>query len=319
LEAGVNRYKSFLVALSFLLLVLWQIQPAAAQTANSDQTQSLSNDQSFNQQGGVNSITLPSSVPLRTFSIPGENPLPNSLPVPPHFAPPVTDGNYGPLGTILDYKDQYSMGDAEALLEKHGKMRVFTNCFIPENMRVPSPFLRILPAPKDKAAFKKTYEVIGIGNYKSRNANSISEQVLGMAIQEGLKIGADAMLFQEGAALIQTSRGWSIGLFNSLSTTNGGSGAGSGNVNVGGLGFGRGQSSYVSAPWLRVQFFKQVRTAALPARPTYKPGAAKQPSGGKINTYEESLEKPGKEISPEEAFGLHQAAPVTPPPPPRGR
>ena len=70
-------------------------------------------------------------------------------------------------------------------------------------------------------------------------------------------------------------------------------------VGVGGLGFGRGQSSYVSAPWLRVQFFKKVAAVALPARPgVVRPEAAKPPAGEKINTYEEALEKPGKEISP---------------------
>jgi hypothetical protein len=316
----VNKHKAILVTVFLFLLVLWQIQPATAQTATSDQNQNLTNDQAFNQTGGVNSITLPSSVPLRGFSIPGENPLPPSLPVPPHFAPPVTDGNYGPLGTILEYKDQYTRSDGDALYQKHGKIRAITNCFIPSTMRAPSSLLRILPPPKDKEAFRRAYEAIGIGNYKSMKANSISEQVLGMAILEGLKIGADAMLFQEGAALIQMSKGWSIGLFNSLSTVNGGAGAGTGNVGVGGLGFGRGQSSYVSAPWLRVQFFKQTITASLPARRpinTQGQGAgAAKPAGGKVGTYEEAIEKPGPEISPEEAFGLRQA---TPPPPPSKR
>ena len=303
----MNRHIRILAALFLALLVLWQVQPVAAQTSSSDQTQNLTNDQAFNQQGGINSITLPSSVPLRGFSIPGENPLPPTLPVPPHFAPPVTDGNYGPLGTILEYKDQYTLSDAEALLKKHGKMRVITNCFIPGTMRQSSSYLRILPTPKDKAAFKRTYQAIGIGNYKSMKPNSISEQVLGMAIQEGLKIGADVMLFQEGAALVQMSKGWSIGLFNSLSTVNGGAGSGTGNVGVGGLGFGRGQSGYMSQPWLRVQFFKQLAAAALPARPTARTaaGAAKN-NGGKIGTYDDAIEHPGKEISPEEAFGLHQ-------------
>jgi hypothetical protein len=228
----------------------------------------------------------------------------------------VTDGNYGALVTLLAYKDQYTMADAEALMHKRGKMRVITSCFIPETGRRMSGFLRILPEPKDKSAFKRAYEAIGIGNYKSWHSNSISEQVLGLAIQEGLKIGADAMLFQEGAALIQLSKGWSIGLFNSLSTSNSGAGTGYGNVGVGGLGFGRGQSGYESKPWLRVQFFKSVQTAALPARPR-KPNEVAKPDEDKIYTYEEALKKPVREITPEEALILRQQAPSAPPPPSR--
>jgi len=315
----VKRHGILVVTLWCALLALCSIQPALAQTATSDQTQNLNNDQAFNQQGGINSITLPSSVPLRGFPIPGESPLPPSLPIPPHFAPPVTDGNFGALVTLLAYKDQYTMADAQALMHKKGRMRIITNCFIPETGRRVSGFLRILPEPKDKTAFKRAYEVIGIGNYKSWHSNSISEQVLGLAILEGLKIGADAMLFQEGAALIQCSRGWSIGLFNSLSTSNSGSGEGYGNVGVGGLGFGRGQSGYESKPWLRVQFFKSLQTAALPARPRKPNEVGKKPEDDKIYTYEEALKKPAKEITPEEALILRQQAPSAPPPPSRRR
>ena len=64
----MNRHKSILVALCFSLLVLWQIQPALAQTATSDQTQSLTNDQAFNQQGGINAITgVQSTVDVRAI------------------------------------------------------------------------------------------------------------------------------------------------------------------------------------------------------------------------------------------------------------
>ncbi len=171
------------------------------------------------------------------------------------------------LVTLLAYKDQYTMADAEALMQQRGKMRIITSCFIPETGRRVSGFLRILPEPKDKTAFKRIYEPIGIGNYKSRHSNSISEQVLGMAIQEGLNLGADLMIMQQGAAMVQKSKGWSFGLFNSLSVVNAAlpmTGAGVGNVAVGGLGFGRGSSFYVSKPWLRVQFYREVPGAGQP-------------------------------------------------------
>jgi hypothetical protein len=202
------------------------------------------------------------------------------------------------------------MSDAEAFLEQHKKffqkIRIMTSCFKPGGSRS---FLRILPVPKDtkeKAAFKQKYELIGIGNYKSMTTKTISEQILGVAIKEGLSIGADVMLFQEGAALIQTAKGWSIGFFNSLSTANVPDGTGYGNVVVGGLGFGRGESGYQSKPWLRVQFFRDL--GVQPYVPMSQRQGAKQ---GKldVNSYEESLQKPGKKITPEEAFQLKQGLP----------
>ena len=241
---------------------------------------------------------------MRGFPYPAQTPLPPFLPTPPHFAPPVTDGNYGNLETVLAYKNQYTLADAEALLEKHEKMRVLTKCF---TALAPKSFLRILPTPKDKEAFKRQYELIGIGNYKSKNSKSISEQVLGMAIREGLNVGADAMLFQEGAALIQVASGWSIGLFNSLSTASAGLGVGYGNVAVAGIGYGKGQSGYESKPWLRVQFFRELPTPVRPYRSSARP---EQPHSKKnLDTYEESLKKPGKGPTPEEAYTIKQALP----------
>jgi hypothetical protein len=76
----VNQHKSIFVAMCFSLLVLWQIQPALAQTATSDQSQNLSNDQSFNQQGGSQQHCPAVSVPLRGFPFPGESPLPPLYP-----------------------------------------------------------------------------------------------------------------------------------------------------------------------------------------------------------------------------------------------
>lgn len=76
------------------------------------------------------------------------------------------------------------------------------------------------------------------------------------------------MTFQEGASLTQQAKGYSIGLFNSFSYVNSGSdSAGAGNVAVGGLGFGKGESSYSSKPWLRVQFFRERSVPAAATLP----------------------------------------------------
>jgi hypothetical protein len=264
-EASVRYCKIIRLCWSLLLgicLVCLNIQAASAQTSSSTETQSNTNIQRMNQIGDRQSLTVSPPVPVRSFAIPGQKPLPPSLPIPLHYAKSTTDGNFGNLMTLVSYKDFFTYANAQALSEKHGKVEVLTSCLFPTPGRTPSPYLRILSAPKDHAAFKRRYELIGSGNYKSRDSETISEQVLGIAIQEGLKIGADAMLVQEGAAMVQKSKGRAFGIFNPFSYVNSAvSGTGVGNVIVGGLGFGGGQTSYVSRPWLRVQFYREIQSA----------------------------------------------------------
>jgi hypothetical protein len=250
---------------SFLLgfcLVCLNIQALSAQTSSSTQTQDLTNIQRMDQTGGQQTVIVPPSLPLRGFPIPGRRPLPPSLPIPFHYAKPTMDGNFGDVMDLAIYKDFFTYANAEALSEDHGKVEVSTSCLSSTPGRTTSPGLRILSAPKDQAAFKRRYELIGSGNYKSRDTKTISEQVLGIAIQEGLKIGADAMIVQQGAAMVQKSKGRVFGIFNPFSFVNTAvSATGIGNVAVGGVGFGRGQNAYVSKPWLQVKFYREIPEA----------------------------------------------------------
>jgi hypothetical protein len=281
-------------------------EATAQSSSTSSQDQSLSNQQNIT--SGNQTINFPSSSGSRGFSIPGSNPLPPTLPTPSHFAPPVTDGNYGSLMGLLPYKNLFTLSDAESLLENRGKMRVFTTCYLPERSRKPSKQLRVFPEPKEKEQFSRHFEVIGIGNYKAMDTESTSEHVLGMAVKEGMAIGADAMTFQEGAALIQTARGFSIGLFNSFSYSNSPTGEGHGNISVGGVGYGRGETGYSSKPWLRVQFFRKVAAPSAPALPGPPPAVPEPRSGEGPDDFEEALEK-AKDPTPEEKFmgshGMH--------------
>lgn len=293
-----------------LILLLWpfsllsayaqdEVPPASSANAQQSSNQELINTP-------VQSIVFGSSAPLRPFPVAGESPAP-PLPVPSHFAPPVTDGNFGNLVQILTYKDQFSRNDAEALLCNHGELRVLTTCYIPEPQRIPKDFLRIVPEPKDKAVFRESYEQIGIGNYKSLDADTISEQVLGVAIREGLNIGADIMLFQEGASLLHSAEGFSIGLFNSFSWVNSGTQSeGNGNVSVGGVGFGKGESSYSSKPWLRVQFFRKNHVAMSLGSPQL-PQVNSKPGPEQIVLPEGE----GRPPTPEEVEVIRQEAPPT--------
>lgn len=259
--------KIFIPCVLLLLLPLAPEMAVAQSSSSSSQQQEFSNTQQIT--SGNQTVVLQSpyySPPVRSFSIPGGNPLPPHLPVPSHFAPPVTDGNFGSLTGMLGYKDTFSEDEAGALMQDHGKVRVITTCYIPKDLRNSKRSLKLLTDAEAKANGR--YEQIGIGNYKALDTDSISEQILGIAITEGLKIGADAMVFQEGAALTQIATGYSIGLFNSFSFVNDGSGNGTGNVGVGGIGYGKGQTGYFSKPWLRIIFFREVApTAARPPKP----------------------------------------------------
>jgi CheY-like chemotaxis protein len=215
------------------------------------------------------------------------------IPLPPHFAPPVTDGNFGNLGHMLIYKDTFTMVDAEALSQKHGKVRVLTTCYIPEELRIAKSYLRIVQ-PKDKNDFSHRYEPIGIGNYKALDADSISEHILGISIKEGLSIGADVMIFQEGAALTQVGKGFSLGLFNSFSFSNNPTNShGLGNVTVGGIGYGRGETAYSSRPWLRVQFFREI-SSQISQMPNKTSGEHVQKREREINNFRGALKKAKK-------------------------
>jgi len=264
--------------------------------AESNQEQSFSNDQQII--SGNQTISFPPSTSVRSFAVPGTSPLPNSFPIPSHFAPPVTDGNFGNLIRILQYKDTYSLEDAEAFLSLDGDVRVLTSCYIPENQRKAKTSLRIINEPKDKILFKQHFKLIGIGNYKALDENSISEYILGITIREGLKIGADLAIFQEGAALVQVAKGWSIGLFNSFSLSNSAARTeGHGNVTVGGIGYGKGETGYNSKPWLRIQFFQQISPINNNIIEKHNSGTLKEDP----SEYEKTLEK-AKEPSLEDKF-----------------
>jgi hypothetical protein len=259
----MNQRRTIILGVVLLLLTRQGASLAQSVSATSAQEQGLTNTQEI--VTGNQTVVLQSTNAIRSFAIPGSNPLPPHLPVPSHFAQPVMDGNFGSLAGLLGYKNVFTAEEAEALVEDRGKVRVITTCFLPEGSRNTKERLQVLPDIKEKGEFNRRYEQIGVGNYKALNSDTISEQVLGVAIQEGLKIGADAVIFQEGASLIQVASGFSIGLFNSFSFVNNGTGNGTGNVSVGGIGYGKGKSAYASNPWLRILFFRERASSKAPA------------------------------------------------------
>jgi hypothetical protein len=216
------------------------------------------------------------------------------LPVPSHFAPPVTDGSFHSLSLTIPYKDTFTLEDALALSNGRGKIRSVTVRYPSVPFFTPSSWIQVLLLdPKDKEQFKQYYIKVGEGNYKADDSESISEHVLGVALEEGLKIGADTILFREGAALVQTAKGWSLGLFNAFSWVSDGSGEGKGNATVGGTGYGRGQTAYAVKPWLQVQFFRSKNGAPVPQSSV--PGGNQE-----VLSYQEGLKK-ARPPTPEES------------------
>jgi hypothetical protein len=280
--------KSMMVIAAALFLWVGLEQGCMAQDASYSQQQELENAQDVSVGGQALVVGYP-----RTFPAPGSNPLPPPLPAPSHFTPPVMDGNFGSLVNVVGYKSVFTQEDANSLLQGHGKVRVLTTCFVPASGRRPKPALRVLPDPADKAAFSRRYRQIGIGNYKALDADTVSEQILGIALLEGLKMGADAMIFFEGASLTQVSSGYSAGLSDSFSFVNDAIGNGLGNLGTGGLGFGKGESAYSSKPWLRILFFSEVSPSTRPS-PEYRPGlpAQEQKSGSGFEENLQDLQEP---------------------------
>lgn len=301
--ANMTAKRRILTGILFLLLILQG--EAMAQNSNSSQDQQVDNTQQFGI--GDQNLILPGSSG-RGFSIPGGNPMPFVLQTPPHFAPPVTDGNFGSLFGMLGTKRTFSEEEARTLQQSHGKVRVITTCYLRDQTRNPKNNLLVLADTQENGKLNGRYEQIGIGNYKALDADTISEQILGIAVMEGLKMGADAMVFQEGAALVQSSRGYSTGLFNSYSLVNSAIGSGYGNVAVGGLSLGGGRTAYSSNPWLRVIFLRE--TALPPGPPQDHPSKLPRPSEQKGKSKFEQQLNEIKPLTPEEEFmGTHAPRP----------
>ncbi len=124
----------------------------------------------------------------------------------------------------------------------------------------PASFQVIASQPSNNvqlASFDRMYQLVGI-NFIRGDDQASSFKILGTAISDGLKIGADAMTYVEGASLEMVASSWGIGISNSLSVVGfpGGS-TGLGNVAAGGLGYTKAHATYIEKPWMSVEYFKK--------------------------------------------------------------
>jgi hypothetical protein len=112
-----------------------------------------------------------------------------------------------------------------------------------------------------------------------------TREILGQAILDGLKMGADTLLVTgEGAAVVMKAFGWGIGISNSVSVVSGTTGA-VGNVSAGGIGISSVEAGYRSKPWLQVLYFKGMVAAATPPPPvSLAPVPPVMPAASKLKT-----------------------------------
>ncbi len=175
------------------------------------------------------------------------------------------DGNTHKASELLHLQDVIPAFVAEELASQPGgKVTTQLVSFIPpgESSKptiIPAACQVIVTKPanqEEEATFHQMYQLVGINLIKGDSETS-SFKILGRAIADGLKIGADTMEYVEGASLDMCASSWGIGINNSLSVVSLGASSGIGNVAAGGIGYTKAHAGYVSKPWMNVQYFKK--------------------------------------------------------------
>lgn len=195
------------------------------------------------------------------------------------------DGRFEPARNILSFKRSWTEGTARALAEQEGGKVKFSLSGVLLNNIPPTksitfifPFQQNKPTkPQDEkfaksqdeamekmlADFNSKYELIQTGYFYSEG-KIVSSKLLGEAALQGLKCGADAVLYTEGFSLRIDAESWSIGIGTSVSAVSGGgpTSNGIGAVGGGGLGWANAWAEYYSRPWLRVSYFRAKNSSA---------------------------------------------------------
>lgn len=198
------------------------------------------------------------------------------------------DGRFEPARNILSFRRSWTEGAARALAEQEGGKVKFSLSGVLLNNIPPTksitfifPFQQNKPTkPQDErfaksqdeamekmlADFNSKYELIQTGYFYSEG-KIVSSKLLGEAALQGLKCGADAVLYTEGFSLRIDAESWSIGIGTSVSAVSGGgpTSNGIGAVGGGGLGWSNAWAEYYSRPWLRVSYFR-VKNASVNIR-----------------------------------------------------
>lgn len=268
----------------FIVLSIIFTHDCFAQIASSEQKQDSSQEQSM--VGGTQALILEASDPVRNYPYPGGYNLPA---LPGYWGIITPDGRFQKLQDIVQFKPSWSVFDAENLIsQEEGKVKLsISKPFRKYNRSGYLVVIVIKPQnPNQLQAFNDSFELISVGNGYGEGGAS-STKVLGEMVKAGLEVGADAIVYNEGAGLELKASGWGIGLSNSLSVVNSPSaGTGMGNVTAGGFGYTSAKSRYATNPWLQVSFLK-----AKPGKSAFfipsTPSAPSAPAGNNDKPYPE--------------------------------
>jgi hypothetical protein len=260
-----------------------QQQQGQGQGQSQGQGQELSGNQSSVQFGD----SVSTNVNPRQFPIPGQAPFAY---IPSYFGPATADVNWQTMKTMARYKLDWTASDAQALLEgvkkcrwHAAKLKSKPKCLMGAMAENPvSGSLRV--AVNGDAKNLNGGTLVGTNDVWSDDVEITTREILGQAILDGLKMGADTLLVTgEGAAVVMKAFGWGIGISNSVSVVSGTTGA-VGNVSAGGIGISSVEAGYRSKPWLQVLYFKGMVAAAPPPPPVSLAPVPPPPAPSKLKT-----------------------------------
>lgn len=234
------------------------------------QGQSISGTNIGSPEAGVSISSTSTDINPRQFPIPGNAPFAY---LPSYFGPATADVNWQTMKTMAKYKLDWTASDAEALLTgtssgwcRPAKLKSKPKCFSGTMSQTPAAGAIRVAVNGDSKLVERDYTMIGTNDVWSNNVETTTREVLGQAIMDGLKMGADVLLVTgEGAAVVMKAFGWGVGINNSVSVVTGNLGN-VGNVTAAGIGVSGVEAGYRSKPWLQVLYFKRM-LAALPAIP----------------------------------------------------
>jgi hypothetical protein len=254
-------------------------QQQQGQSQGQTQGQSQSNQLSGNQ----SQVSFGPSTSTSTNINPRQFPIPGNAPfayLPSYFGPATADVNWSSIKTLDHYKLEWTSGDAEALLHgTHGwfgrsQVKSKPKCFVGTMSEQPTvSYLKV--AINGDAKKVKGLTLIGTDDVWADCVNITTHEVLGQAIMDGLRMGADVCLITgEGAAVVLKAFGWGVGISNSVSVVTGMTGN-VGNATAGGIGVSGVDAGYRSKPWLQCLFFKgQMAAPAITPPPAAAPAPA---------------------------------------------
>ncbi len=261
------KIKGFGISLAAVLMFFFTSMFVSAQSSNtgnsavSEQAQSTYQSQVVYTGGET---VDDSNLQHRGFSAGGV-----SFPQPSHanyWGTITADGRFEPAKDILSFKNFWTEESSRALAEQEGgKIQFSLSGLFSKGVSPTKTIVFLLTKPQDEkmlAEFNRNYELIQTGYFYSEG-KIVSSKLLGGVALQGLKSGADAVLYTEGFSLRIDAESWSIGIGTAVSAVSGGgpTSNGIGAVGGGGLGWANAWAEYYSRPWLRVKYFRKIKVA----------------------------------------------------------